>query len=447
MVKRSEPSAETIRVSLPDYIDAVVGDTLEIFYRGIISAVDPYRYNINFIAPKGNRYPRKWVYTPVAGDNSFPVVVDVYDDQNFKVGSGSTVIRVNNNNISPDKMITVLCMGDSLSANKPWYEEFYRRITRTGGEPAGDGITNVETIGTLIRNGVRYEGYGGWTWGKFLSAPSDPANSDVWVTILSGLELGTADEESIWRDANEKLWQLETIDILNNRIKFKHYPISDKPNYLIPADERLTWVSGGTNREDIIYKNPVYEGGSPFWSIDTNSINFREYITRNGFNEPDVFYILLGWNEIGTKTFTASHHQTTIDNAKSFIDKLHTDYPDCKVVLLGVQVPSTNGGLGHNYGSNDDRWNYFFCLQSVFGLNDAYKQISNDPAYSSFVDFIQISAVFDSEYNMPYKVVPVNSRSTITERLGINGVHPDTPGYYQIADAVYRHFKHEFIRG
>ena len=46
-----EPESDSIKISLPDKIYAVVGDTLQLFYRGIIQAVNPYNYKrltINF---------------------------------------------------------------------------------------------------------------------------------------------------------------------------------------------------------------------------------------------------------------------------------------------------------------------------------------------------------------------------------------------------------------
>ena len=58
--------------------------------------------------------------------------------------------------------------------------------------------------------------------------------------------------------------------------------------------------------------------------------------------------------------------------------------------------------------------------------------------WGGYVRHASLSVQFDSDYNMPFATVPVNSRSIITERRGTNGVHPDTPGYLQIGDAAYR---------
>ena len=49
---------------VPESYQLVVGDTFELFYRGIILATDPYIYNIDVRCPKGASFRRKFVYTP-----------------------------------------------------------------------------------------------------------------------------------------------------------------------------------------------------------------------------------------------------------------------------------------------------------------------------------------------------------------------------------------------
>ena len=225
--------------------------------------------------------------------------------------------------------------------------EFQRRLCQTDGSPVGDGLSNIEFIGTKGTSPANYEGYDGWKWDSYI----------------------------------------------NN--------------------------------------------GNPFYNTSVNRNDFINYCSVNSFSGIDYCFILLGWNEIGNKAFTPESYQTTIDNAKTFINQLHTDYPNCKIAILGLEVPSFDG-LGYSYGSNIDTWNYYFCLQSVFALNIAYQNLASDPTYSGFVDFIQTSAVFDSDNNMQAITANVNVRSNKTELLGSDGVHPALEGYLQIADAVYR---------
>jgi lysophospholipase L1-like esterase len=71
-------------------------------------------------------------------------------------------------------------------------------------------------------------------------------------------------------------------------------------------------------------------------------------------------------------------------------------------------------------------------------MNLAYQAMANEDEFKDFVEFINISGQFDSENNMPRQSKPVNTRCSLTEQVGINGVHPSNDGYYQIGDAAYR---------
>ena len=55
--------------------DLVEGDTFELFYRGVIRSMNPYKYYIYVTSPKGRPYPRYYTYTPAVVDAvsiSFP---------------------------------------------------------------------------------------------------------------------------------------------------------------------------------------------------------------------------------------------------------------------------------------------------------------------------------------------------------------------------------------
>ena len=71
-----------------------------------------------------------------------------------------------------------------------------------------------------------------------------------------------------------------------------------------------------------------------------------------------------------------------------------------------------------------------------------YEAWTKEEKYKDFTEFINLSGQIDIEYAMPYEIRKVNSRSTQTEIIGINGAHPSYEGYMQIADAVWRNMVH-----
>jgi len=160
---------------------------------------------------------------------------------------------------------------------------------------------------------------------------------------------------------------------------------------------------------------------------------------------------LLGWNDLltgssGSNAGYATNHAALTAQAQTFISRLHADYPGALIRLVGLQVPSPNGGLGANYGAIGGYASYYKLLRSVNGLNLAYQQLCDNPTNSAFCRFINLSCQLDSEYNMQSVLTPVNTRNSATEARGSNGVHPDTTGYLQIADAVWRDFVRTFCQ-
>jgi hypothetical protein len=334
----------TVVISLPSTIDAVIGDTLELFYKGILQTNNLENYNINLSASKGKKYKNRWIYTAVEGDTDFNLTVKVYNDSMILLASKVCSINVVPVKSSPVAATNILSVGDSLTAAGVWTTEFDRRLTGTGGTPAGSALTNIEFIGTL-GDTTKHEGRSGWTWNNY---------------------------------------------------------------------------------------NSLKDGENPFWSVAEGRNDFLAYSTAHSFTGIDYCYILLGWNSWNTTP------ASIVTQGKAFVDQLHTDYPACKVVIMGLQVPQLDG-YGENYGT-DAGLNYYENLHFVFALNKAYEDWTKEAAYSGFMSFIHLSSQFDTDNNMPTSTRTVNVRSATTETYGTNAVHPATEGYYQIADTAYRKF-------
>ena len=110
---------------------------------------------------------------------------------------------------------------------------------------------------------------------------------------------------------------------------------------------------------------------------------------------------------------------------------MRRDYPNVKILLYGLQIPSIDG-FGENYGC---AWNFREKTDFVFILNRWLSEVASE--YTG-VRFVNVASQFDTEHSMPHEARPVNKRSAETEIVGTNGVHPNTEGYMQIADIGYR---------
>jgi hypothetical protein len=432
------PYYEPVRVILPDRFIGVVGDTLQLFHRGNVEAINPYQYDIRiaYAGQNARNYPRYFQLTPTASDvGSRKLTVRVQTHNEVLLGSGECMVDVvAPPTASPMVPVNVLCVGDSLTSGGIWVQEMARRLCQTGGTPAGLGLTNIRFIGTVGGGAVKWEGYGGWTWNSYLAAPSS-TTLDMWV--YGAHDKTPEDQHSVWVDEAGNLWQLETIG--EARLKFTRY--GGQTAAMPTGEGSLIHSANATHSTTIAYTATAAAGGNPFWNAASGQVDFAAYCVRNGFAGIDYVYTLLTWNGQAPYRATAQENTALVASAKTFLDKLHAQYPNAKVKLMGIQLPSLNGGMGANYGAGGGSYSEVYgSVRTVFGINLAYQALANEAAYSDFVEFVNISGQFDSENNMPEVDAYVNTRSEKKEKLGTNGVHPATAGYYQIGDAAYRSF-------
>ena len=432
---RGEISDIDISMSLPNKIYAIVGDTLQIFFRGIIKSVNPYNYDILVSCQKGKKYPRYFEFTPTladVGDINFAITIK--DDKRVVLGTKNCQLVVKNVVNSPSSKINVLCFGDSLTTSGIWCREADRRLTGSGGTPAGKELQNIKFVGSKQNGTTGYFGVGGWAW-KSYTQKGRPAYR-FQVTGVSSLSVGA----TYTNNGN-------TFTIMEVNVTDSNGNILCSVDSLTPApleSGTLTKTSGGGDNT-ITYTSVAEDTQNPLWDNEHEKMSFIPYANQVADGQIDVVYTLLTWNGLsaGKTDFT-----DVLANVKIFADTLHAEFPNAKLKIMGVQVPSVRGGMGANYGANGGYADNYGMVVTALNMNDAYQEFANRPEYLGFVEFVNISTQFDTEYNMPHNAgVNVNTRnSTTKEWLDTNGVHPDMSGHYQIADVVYRNFIANFCQ-
>ncbi len=170
-----------VRVVLPKSYDLVVGDTFQLFYRGIIEAVNPYCYDILALCEKGSNFPRYFEFTPEE-EGEHHLTVNVYANDKTLLASGQTMLKVHAAKGSPKQPVNILCVGDSLTSNGMWVAEAHRRLTAAGGEPKGHGLSGFRFIGTCTKDAVGYEEPPFVKVGMFL-----PFLSTINISFTSGI--------------------------------------------------------------------------------------------------------------------------------------------------------------------------------------------------------------------------------------------------------------------
>lgn len=180
---------------------------------------------------------------------------------------------------------------------------------------------------------------------------------------------------------------------------------------------------------------PSNLGNNHLWNPNTNDIDFNYFMQKYG-NDENINYavVLVGWNDYDMRTTTWKDYATegisAIERkARKFITRLHEQYPNCHVLLVGYHVSTTQERNMHPNLPYESR-NKF-----VWELNDLYKSFENE---FSFVHFVHVASQFDSYNNMRKKATKPNIYATNTVEMVTDDVHPATEGYYQYGDAELR---------
>lgn len=416
-----------VSIKLPEQYALVVGDTFELFYKGIVNAVNPDLFDVRVTCAKGNAYTKRYVWTPTAADvGSHALTVELYGINHNLLATKTIQLVVKNKATSPAAPVNVLCVGDSLTTGGSWVAEFQRRLIATGGTPAGDGLTNINFIGTRDNGTVRYEGYGGW---KFESYVTENVSFNARIITCAHDKDEAVDQHSVYRDSAGVQWKIETV--YDDSIFI--IAVSGEGREF-PESGTLTWVSGGTNHADIVYTASEKAPGNPFWDASTGKVDIAAYAERLGVSSIDYVYVLLGWNDADKSEEDYKRY------AQSFIRHFRNYKSDIRVVYMGLQIPARDG-LGANYGARGTYTDYHGLMQYVFNLDEWYNDLKSE--HPGNLTTINIAGQFDTEHNSITATRTVNARNSETETYQSNGVHPAHSGYMQIADAAYRDLTHK----
>ena len=442
----------TSEVRLAKEYDLVVGDKFQLFYEGVIKGFDVLNEGIVVNCSVGKQYPRYWEFEPSDADagKTYNLTLKTRHFDGTVISTGTTKINVHaklTTATTPSKL-TALIFGDSLTSSAAWAAEGFRRIYSTAGEvsPEPLGVANtLQTYGSKsnVHNGFRcyHEGYGGWTWNSFLTAErgSDSTTNGIVVTLATNhnYDLDTV-QKSVWVDNNGKNWELEDFPSAN-QIKFNR---GDGNNATQANTANPTSLSCSALSLTITPTTVVWETTNPFYDEATQSLDFNAHATKYGAGPADIVSCLLTWN--GASGMSSAFNNDSIieghmSKASQLLKAIHEDFPNAKIICMGIQLSSITGGSGYNYGAKGgyaDTWASAFY---AFDYNKALEElITGDPELSTYCFYVDTKGQFDTRYNMPYTQVAVNTRSSVTEMRGTNGVHPSTNGYYQIGDAFYR---------
>ena len=173
------------------------------------------------------------------------------------------------------------------------------------------------------------------------------------------------------------------------------------------------------------------EGVQPFYNPDGAGFDFAYYKETTGV-EPDAVQFFLGKNGMSMDPGPG------IEWLKEMVLNVRETDPDMPIYLVQTVYLGDQNGIGNEVNQKGclilNGWWKWEEDRQIFLWTQAMEE-----AFGNMDGVYLIPAVltFDSDYNYRMAEVPVNARSSVTETVLMEAMHPNRAGYMQIADTLF----------
>ncbi len=161
------PALSSARLTLPREVVAVAGLETAVYFDNIVLMEQPGKYRFQVDCDLGEVDSKRWSCRPSEGDlGTHRLTLTVRDASGTVLESQSTNLRVLPAAFQADSRFQLLIVGDSLTHATAYPNE----IARLFADPANPTCRMLGTHQPAsAKPGVAHEGYGGWTWQRFVT--------------------------------------------------------------------------------------------------------------------------------------------------------------------------------------------------------------------------------------------------------------------------------------
>ncbi|MFM8223090.1 MAG: GDSL-type esterase/lipase family protein [Planctomycetaceae bacterium] len=153
------------RLLLPGRLHAVVGAEVNLYFDNMLLWPAGADIEVDVQCPQGAQQADRWTWIPGAeGVGEHPLEVTLRDFQGEVLARGRTTVVVAPAQAGAGQAVSLLLVGDSLTHASQWPARLLERA-RGEGEPRLSLLGTHQPAG--VAEGVRHEGYGGWTAQRF----------------------------------------------------------------------------------------------------------------------------------------------------------------------------------------------------------------------------------------------------------------------------------------
>ena len=243
-----------------------------------------------------------------------------------------------------------------------------------------------------------------------------------------------------------KYWQYDLTQLSNNKITL----VGARTYHMTYEGSSVSFLVDGRGGFSTYYYLQGHETSSDYsdsgpetphhklYNPTTERFDWNYYVTNslNGVS-PDCIVIMLGTNEFSRST------EAFLNDYKQLVDYIQEDDQNLKIFILPCIFSGLQDGIGFQgnvQGYSRLPWTYQYLQDKAVwnmnkGLHETFKNYNN-------VYFAETAITFDRWNNYWVQPMPVNPRSTKTEYVQKESIHPnnDGPGYGQLSDIIYSTF-------
>lgn len=167
LVAQCATAEERLQLTLPPLWFGVPNVPVSLYYDNVVLTQKPESYRFEVKCDIGSSDDRRWTVTPSVKDvGDHAMVVTVKDAKGRVMEEVKTLLRIAPRNAGSGRTLKLLIVGDSLTHASLYPNEIARLLN----EPDNPKLTLLGTHKPApAAPGVVHEGYGGWTWERFLT--------------------------------------------------------------------------------------------------------------------------------------------------------------------------------------------------------------------------------------------------------------------------------------
>lgn len=316
-----------------------------------------------------------------------------------------------------EKTIKILPIGDSMT-DQGYYETWLKEYL------GGDNI-NVEYIGSKGNPPIIYEALSGGNL-SWITADKGAA----YIVEVSNIDIypHTGYDPVTYKDSNNVVWQCKGAKLTltegkySGKLKFAIFNSDGTPidHAILPASGTLTKTNDKSGDATISYSNTVEVNYNPFWNISDSAIDINNYLTKWGFDTPDIILMQFGYNEGISDSAMFQYAETAVQRTKAFINAVHTQLPNCKIIFgvepYGAEVSHVfgQGAIGYK----KDFMNQFMKKMIATFDNTTYNFVYLVSTYG------KMSATYGYGTLIQQNFSVYETANITTLQRGLDGVHP-----------------------